>query len=334
MTVQQFAYYYLERGVFSCPSNKRINFTKWSNLDNAIKTFNTQDWNTETKYLSGIAGVKGIRCIEIDIRDLEEKDIDFFVKFILKALFNNEYYPWVIRSINVVYIIVDCGFVGSGEKASYNNISLLLRTSFPLPVDSNNIDNFYFSALPLEHPTPISHDKLYKVVEDADKLLTTLKSDGLKQIPKDIAHFGSKEHMDEVNAKRIGLSASDYKKFQQKEETLLNDFKKHIDKKKESKKKTIIGVSIIVGLLILIGIICSSDFRTMFLAFIMSIVVAGAIYLILNDPIDSFIKAFRETPKGKRGRSILAFIGTILLFILIYGGILIGLYALPDLLND
>lgn len=326
MTIQQFADYYLERGIFSC-SSRKIDFVKWSNIDIAIKTFNAQKWNTEGKYLFGIAGVKGIRCIEIKVDGLEEENIDFFIKFVLKALFNDEYYPWVIRRIDIIYIVVDCGFVSSGEFYSYNNITLLLRTSFPLPVDSNDMDNFYFKAMPVEHPTPISHDKLYKVVEDADKLLTSLKSNKKPHIPKDIAYLGSQEHFDKVNAKRLGLSVSDYKKFQQKEEALLNDFKNHINRKKENKRKRLIGITITVGLLLLIGLICSSGFRMVFLAFILSIVVAGAIYIILNDPIDSFIKVFRETPKGERGKLILAFVVTILLYILFYGGILIGLYA-------
>lgn len=331
---------YYDLKVYTFPSSQSFAWSEWRNESIAGGTYTSFDWEG-ADHLYGVAGAKGVRAIKINVEGLDEDNIWHIVRDSIKLL-NLGRYPWVIRYFNTLYIIVESAddVRSTYMIPKYANVRLLWQDYFQLPSFKEYPAKFYFNGFPIVSPKHVDNKVLFDYLGTIESFITELKKekaeggDTENSTIKELGLFGSRTFMERLKAKEYGLTVSEYRKFKKEEEKHLQDFKNHIDRKRENKKKKIIGIAILVGLALLIGLICSSDFRMMVLAFVMSIVVAGAIYLILNDLIDSFIKAFRETPKGKRGRLILSGIVMILLFIIIYGGILIGLYAIPDLLND
>lgn len=244
MDIQQYANYYKEKGVFSYPSRKDLTNQDWQrdykNIDVSNITFNKCiDWEAAKKeehpHLSGIAGVAGKMCIQIDVSGLSEGDIRNVVEHTLCELFNTNRYPWVIREVNRLYFIIDCGMPRKLEKHEVSDkITIYIRHRFPLPIDGST-EKFYLEGIPTIKPKPILYEELPRKMEKLDtyiKYLLKHKGSDKPALLKELAFYSSKERKESVAAYNLDLSVEEYREYKKKEEKLLHKYQKKLKRKK------------------------------------------------------------------------------------------------------
>lgn len=344
--LQDWAEYYYHKGIFSYPSNNHFDFRNWNNKEKAEATFASRNW--KGNYLSGVLGQKGKRAIKINIQGLDDYAIKVLLELILKKLFDSIIYPWVIKEINWIYIIVESKDITNCNNYTFSGVILLWQGHFPLPTSVSTI-NFYFKGIPTTSPQHISNEKLFESIDLIKDYLLSIrekKKANVKYNPLtvELSYLCSNKHITEVNAKRLGLSVEEYEKYKKEEEKLLKSFKKKLKTKNKianlkQRIKHIANIVIVVAsllcllILILDMIISPDSFKNIFkpIIYIAAVIMLCYFFIMFITPLYLIISSFIQvTNLSKIIRIILTIIGTIVtafafLILIYFIGRLIGL---------
>lgn len=337
-TLKDWADYYLSKKIYTYPSNHQYDLKEWRYSEIAKKTFNSLAWDDSIN-LYGITGINGIRAVRINVEGYSDNYIDCLIKDIYTLLGLSQY-PWLIRQINCLYLIVETDDNSNRNVPSYfSNIELLWQSYFPMPI-WGGITKFYFNGIPTIHPAHIESKTLIHCARILDNYLSELRrkrkegNNNESSILKQASLFTSDSYLERTNAQKLGLTISEYRKFKKEEGKRLREFKKNLDKKFIIKRRIAIGIIIVAVLLFVIGMLCSDVVRDIFVAVGTGIVVISFFYLILNEPLGALFENFKKSTNKERFKTIIAATVTILIFILFFGGIIFLLFGLPELLKD
>lgn len=258
--LSSYAHHYYNVKVYSFPSSQRFYVADWKNEVLSERAYASFDWNN-ADHIYGVAGPKGVRAIVINTKGLTEADILLVAKAFID-LQHLDKYPWFIRYINSLYIILETENISASDYIpSYTIITIIWQGYFPLPCGKNYPAKFYNNQVPTIAPVHTDYLLLFDTLDSIDSFVTELKEgkdkEGSNTLIKDLGIYGSRSYYEKTKAKECGLTIEEFRAYEICCKKLLEKYKKKIllRNKRKNLLHTIKNIGeIILCVLTLIGI--------------------------------------------------------------------------------